>query len=133
MSIDLCSPVSNTFSLKNPENGYWYFVSQFTHTEVKKDIDENPDVHSVFDKGKDAHKVQYSNIGKHFRLSGHAYLPSSVFILSFSLFFFLSLLPFYLPFLLSFLPFLFSIPSFKSTTFKCVLSNVISARSSSYI
>ena len=40
------------FSLKNPENGYWSFVSEFTHPEVKRDVDNNPDVHSVFDKGK---------------------------------------------------------------------------------
>ena len=40
------------FSLKNPENGYWSFVCEFTHPEVKKDVDDNPDVHSVFDKGR---------------------------------------------------------------------------------
>ncbi|XP_028393593.1 pleckstrin homology domain-containing family M member 2-like [Dendronephthya gigantea] len=40
------------YGLKSPENGYWPFVCEFTHPEVKKDIDENPDVTSVFDKGR---------------------------------------------------------------------------------
>jgi hypothetical protein len=47
----------NTFSLKNPENGYWTFVGEFTHPEVKKDVDDNPDVHSIFDKGKTQYLV----------------------------------------------------------------------------
>ena len=40
------------YGLKNPENGYWSFVCEFTHPEVKKDVDDNPDVHSIFDKGR---------------------------------------------------------------------------------
>lgn len=39
------------FRLKSPENGYWAFVCEFTHPEVKKDVNENPDVNSIFDKG----------------------------------------------------------------------------------
>lgn len=40
------------YGLKNPDIGYWVFVCEFTHPEVKKQISEHSDVHSVFDKGR---------------------------------------------------------------------------------
>ena len=40
-----------SFSLKNPDSGYWRFVCEFTHPEVKKQVNEHSDVHTVFDKG----------------------------------------------------------------------------------